>query len=212
MTEIILGIMKRAMPARHLIQNKFARLYGQLAQMKEKIKRQNLVENSKKFLYETEFMGSISPVRLPEFEADLDKLSRISTSSPCEKERREFLEVSNLYVNGIGLGSISIEHVQNNKQQIHEPCDQVNYEIVPPPPSTPQKSENVSNQNFQQTNFPTVISPMKRPFKDIEAESKKLSCLLYLCYILYFILYILYYILYLNIKHSNTQTLNISIS
>lgn len=183
MIEVILGIMKRATPARHPIQNKFARLYGQLAELKENNKRLKLAcMQDRSVPGVMEFMGSISPVRIPEFEADLDRLSGIS--SPAGGE---FMEVGKLYGDGIGLASISIEHVHcltneylneyknkeislnyENEFKIEIPCDRIK------PLLTPNNSENISinHQNFHQTNFPTVISPMKRPFKDIEADSK----------------------------------------
>ena len=73
MANVLLGIMKRAIGARHPIQNKFAQLHGKIVEKRERNKRIFSAASA------LNFTGSISPVRIPEFEADLNQLSRISS-------------------------------------------------------------------------------------------------------------------------------------
>ena len=179
MVDVILGIMKRAIEARHPIQNKFAHLHGRIIEIKEKNKRVFAYENA------LNFTGSISPIRVPEFEADLGQLSRIS-SPPAGIE-----ELQRKYVN---IEEISRDDDKNNDKDDYKHDDnddkdtkhneyeqkyafnESNYSMdafkFQEPPKTPTKSPKKTNLNVDKNNFPAVISPMKRPHKEIEAEGK----------------------------------------
>ena len=169
--------MRKSLPARHAIQSKFARLHGRIVELKERNKRAFTHASA------LNFVGSISPVRLPDFEADLTKLSRLS--SPIGMD-----EIAGKYENIEELRTRKAKEAEGDTLTMMERMktppsynpydhdlipDDLNLDLIPNdqddlihPPA--RKS---SNENEQQTNFPTVISPMKRPQKDIEAEGKQ---------------------------------------
>lgn len=180
--------MRRSSPARHPIQNKFAHLHGRIVEQKERTKRAFTHASA------LNFVGSISPVRVPEFEADLNKLSRLSSPIGMDeiaKKYENIEELSRANVAGSTVESVistmnTLNTAMNSNHTNHANYSNFNpydhdlipddYEIPPevsatPQPKSPRKNSNaISNENDQQTNFPTVISPMKRPQKDIEAE------------------------------------------
>lgn len=175
MAEVILGILKRSIEARHPIQNKFAHLHGRIIEIKEK--------NKRVFAYESalNFTGSISPIRVPEFEADLGQLSRISTPpAGIEELERKYSNIDDL----LNKDKDHEEHehkdsyvnVITNDNSFHG-FNESNYSFDEPPvsnepPETPTKLSPKKSFNGNGNNFPTVISPMKRPHKEIEAEGK----------------------------------------
>lgn len=173
MADIILGILKRAIEARHPIQNKFARLHGRIIEIKEKKKRVFAHENA------LNFTGSISPIRVPEFEVDLGQLSRIS-SPPAgieELERKYFnIEEISRIIEDKGEGEddniIMSYEAESAAYAFNESYYSIDGSVVKiqEPPNTPKKAN--LNLNLDENNFPAVISPMKRPHKEIDAEGK----------------------------------------
>jgi hypothetical protein len=179
---VILGILKRSVPARHAIQNKFAHLYGQIVQVKERNKRHFSHDSA------LNFTGSISPVRLPDFEADLNALSKVS--SPLGSE---FLAIGQLYADARSL-EVKDDYAaykQNddkaqthNHNHNHNQTHNHNYEhnvdsfndVDTAAFYSPERCEiSTTTENRPDlTNFPTIISPLKRPHRDIEADSKAL--------------------------------------
>lgn len=180
MAEVILGIMKRSIEARHPIQNKFAHLHGRIIEIKEK--------NKRAFAYESalNFTGSISPIRVPEFEADMGQLSRISTPPAGIEELEK--KYSNIEELADMKDQISFVNVITNDYEpicgFNDSNYSLDYNLVnnehlgTPTKLSPKKSTNGNN-------FPTVISPMKRPHKEIEAEGKK-SWFITLCILIMF--------------------------
>ena len=178
--------MRRSCPARHPIQNKFAHLHGRIVEQKERMKRAFTHASA------LNFVGSISPVRVPEFEADLTKLSRLSSPIGMDEIAKKYENIEELSRANVAgsttMSTAQITHSTHTTYSNFNPYDHDlipdDYEIppevsTPPPPvpaaaKSPRKNSNaISNENDQQTNFPTVISPMKRPQKDIEAEGKQ---------------------------------------
>lgn len=157
-----------------MIQNKFAQLHGKIVEIKEK--------NRRTFSHESalNFTGSISPVRVPDFEVDFNLLSKISSPGMMEELGRKyegsvdmiFEEKSKVvescgggdYVGGCGVDDDGLmDHID------------ANYDEPTVIPRTPLKSPRKATtaMDTDQNNFPTVISPMKRAYKQIEAESKR---------------------------------------
>ena len=175
---MILGILKRSVPARHAIQNKFAHLYGQIVQVKERNKRHFSHDSA------LNFTGSISPVRLPDFEADLNALSKVS--SPLGSE---FLAIGQLYADARSL-EVKDDYAaykqvyKQNDEKAHNHNQTHNYEhnvdsfndVDTAAFYSPERCEiSATTENRPDlTNFPTIISPLKRPHRDIEADSKAL--------------------------------------
>lgn len=177
MAEVILGIMKRSIVARHAIQNKFAQLHGRIVGIKERNKRIFSAASA------LNFTGSISPVRIPEFEADMNKLSRLSSPIGMEEIGQKYSNIEAELEDECKNEETNSEKYQGNHDIEHFPYDHNDggSPIINSPiqndaavkliiPRTPSKKS--SENQTDQTNFPAVISPMKRPQKDIEAEGK----------------------------------------
>ena len=173
MADVILGIMKKSVPARHPIQNKFARLHGCIVECKERDKRAFTHASA------LNFTGSISPVRLPEFEIDLDKLSRLSSPIGMQEIAGKYENIEELRVNE----DREFERAMQGRSEPPE-FDTCNYnpydhDLIPDDYAvTVEQKKRIKSvdENDQQTNFPAVISPMKRPQKDIEADGNFRVC------------------------------------
>lgn len=175
----------------HPIQNKFARLHGSIVEIKTRNRRLNEAASG------LNFTGSISPVRVPDFEADLDGLSRLS--SPIMGVGMD--EIAKKYDN---IEELAVRVVQEPLYKRTEPTEiseehfpdfpyddnTFAYEEQPESKEVRSKSENQTDQ----TNFPTVISPLKRPQRDIEAEGNLEECVyinfyICLCLLLFLVVY-----------------------
>lgn len=165
MAEVVLGILKRSIEARHPIQNKFAHLHGRITEIKEKNKRAFAHENA------LNFTGSISPIRVPEFEADLGQLSRIS-SPPAGME-----ELEKKYCNIEELAMSVSEQLDDDDDDENDEDNSIitggftgggDIPVSVKVAATQSPAKSPTREN----NFLTVISPMKRPHKEIEAEGK----------------------------------------
>ena len=222
--------MRRSSPARHPIQNKFAHLHGRIVEQKERTKRAFTHASA------LNFVGSISPVRVPEFEADLNKLSRLSSPIGMDEIAKKYENIEELSRANVAgstvesamskmntamstMNTVNTTHTYHANYSNFNPYDHDlipdDYEIPPevsatPQPKSPRKNSNaISNENDQQTNFPTVISPMKRPQKDIEAEGnakRKIYIYLMCIYEYSYVLFIVSDSLYIP----SLYTLNIS--
>jgi hypothetical protein len=187
-SKVILGILKRSISARHPIQNKFAQLHGRITEIQEK--------NNRTFAYENalNFIGSISPIRLPEFEADMGQLSRISSPPTGIEElqmkysnieeltkvkgelgvegKGNIFKLNNIYnPNNNNDDSYKISNYNNSfyNDEISKAIKFIDGETMKTPTKlSPKKS--IFNNGEGENNFSTVISPMKRPYKEIEAE------------------------------------------
>lgn len=160
---MILGIMKRSVEARHPIQNKFAHLHGRITEIKEKNRRTGVYEGG------LNFVGSISPIRVPEFEVDMGMLSRISSPVGMEEFDIKYTEVES----GHEPVTVNVTDTRCYVSTVDDSHSHFEYEEQPV--KTPMKSPKRSNATH---NFPTVISPMKRPNKEIEADGNKSDLLL----------------------------------
>ena len=179
-----MGILRRSIPSRHVIQNKFAHLHGRIVEVKERNKRAYNYESA------LNFTGSISPVRIPDFEADLNQLSKISSPIEMEELSRKYegsvdsITLTRPMITSPNLGNNEFNPFDNDETMDNIDLSTLNSNsntttikvnntpITANIPKTPSKSP--KKQQTDENNFPTVISPLKRPRKEIEAESKKI--------------------------------------